>query len=59
MIYRWMHEGRFGHWTVKRRGFERGVRYIDKQSFLAWLESQRVEIHYGPLNAKHQEVRTS
>ena len=44
MIYRWLHEGRFGSWTVKRRGFERGVRYIDKSSFESFLKSQREEV---------------
>lgn len=43
-IYAWLHEGRFGTWVVKRRGFERGCRYIDKASFENFLKSQREEI---------------
>ena len=44
MIYRWLHEGRFKSWTVVRRGYERGVRYIDRTSFENFLKSQREEI---------------
>jgi excisionase family DNA binding protein len=44
MIYRWLHEGRFKSWTVTRRGFERGVRYIDRSTFENFLKSQREEI---------------
>lgn len=47
MIYRWGQEGRFGWFTVKQRNKERGIRYIDKRSFLSWLELQREDIHYG------------
>ena len=43
-IYVWGHEGRFKWWTVKRRGFERGIRYIDRASFENFLKSQREEI---------------
>jgi hypothetical protein len=41
MIYVWMSENRFKSWTVKRRGFERGIRYIDAKSFRTWLKLQR------------------
>jgi transposase len=44
MIYRWMGEGRFKTWVVTRRGFTRGVRYIDKASFEHFLQSQREHI---------------
>jgi Helix-turn-helix domain len=44
MIYRWLHEERFKSWTVVRRGFERGVRYIDRATFEDFLKSQREEI---------------
>ena len=44
MIYVWIGENRFKSWTVKRRGFERGIRYIDAKSFRDWLKSQREEI---------------
>jgi transposase len=43
MIYRWMGEGRFKTWVVTRRGFTRGVRYVDKPSFEEFLKSQRDE----------------
>jgi hypothetical protein len=42
-IYAWMKEEPrpFETWVVKRRGFERGIRYIDKASFERFLKSQR------------------
>jgi hypothetical protein len=46
-IYLWLHEGRFGTWVVKRRGYERGVRFIDRPSFEAFLQSQRQNMAYG------------
>jgi len=33
MIYFWIAENRFKSWTVTRRGFERGIRYIDAKVF--------------------------
>jgi hypothetical protein len=42
-IYVWGKEGKFRWWTVKRRGLERGIRYIDATSFFAFLESQKEE----------------
>ena len=44
MVYVWIHENRFKSWVVKRRGYERGIRYIDAKSFRAWLASQREEL---------------
>jgi hypothetical protein len=44
MIYAWIGEGRFKSWTVTRRGYERGIRYIDAKSFRDFLKSQREEI---------------
>jgi len=55
-IYQWINEGRFGTWSVKQRGKERGLRFVDRRSFTAWLESQRAEIHYGPIR---EEVATA
>jgi hypothetical protein len=43
MIYVWLAEERFKSWTVTRRGFTRGVRYIDRASFEMFLRSQRDE----------------
>ena len=43
-IYAWMKEKRFESWVVKRRGFERGIRYIDRESFENFLQSQRSEV---------------
>ena len=40
MIYRWIGEGRFKSWTVTRTGLTRGIRYIDKTTFDAFLRSQ-------------------
>jgi hypothetical protein len=40
-IYVWMAEGRFKTWTVRRRGFTRGIRFIDKVTFDDFLKSQR------------------
>jgi hypothetical protein len=40
-IYVWMAEGRFKTWTVRRRGFARGIRFIDKVTFDDFLKSQR------------------
>jgi predicted site-specific integrase-resolvase len=42
-IYRWIEQGFFKSWVVKRRGFERGIHYIDKASFEAFLNSQKQE----------------
>ena len=39
MIYNWLAEERFKSWVVKRRGFERGIRYIDRASFEEFLKS--------------------
>lgn len=44
MIYVWIDERRFKSWTVTRRGYERGIRYIDAKSFRDFLKSQRGEI---------------
>jgi hypothetical protein len=44
MIYVWIKENRFKSWTVTRRGYERGLRYVDARSFRAWLRSQREEV---------------
>ena len=41
MIYKWMAEGRFKTWMVTRRGFTRGVRYIDKTTFEHFLRSHQ------------------
>jgi hypothetical protein len=41
LIYRWLNEGRFKSWTVTRRGFTRGVRFIERRSFEEFLSSQR------------------
>ena len=38
-IYNWLKEDRFKSWVVKRRGFERGLRYIDRASFEEFLKS--------------------
>jgi hypothetical protein len=43
MIYNWIHEDRFQSWVSLRRGFERGIRYIDRKSFERFLQSQREE----------------
>jgi hypothetical protein len=43
-IYIGIKEGWFKSWTVRRRGFERGARFIDGPSFRAWLASQKEEI---------------
>jgi hypothetical protein len=42
-IYVWLNEDPppFKTWVVKRRGFERGIRYIDRISFEKFLKSQR------------------
>jgi predicted mannosyl-3-phosphoglycerate phosphatase (HAD superfamily) len=42
-IYVWMGEKRFKHWEVKQRGRERGLRYIDRSSFMEFLAKQREE----------------
>jgi hypothetical protein len=42
-IYNWIKENRFESWVVKRRGYERGIRYIDRESFENFLRSQREE----------------
>jgi hypothetical protein len=42
-IYAWGHEGRFKWWMVTRRGYERGCRYIDRQSFENFLKAQKEE----------------
>lgn len=47
MIYRWISEGRFKSWTVTRRGYERGIRYIDKTSFDEFLHSQKQALPPG------------
>ena len=44
MVYVGIKEGWFKSWSVKRKGFERGTRYIDAKSFRQWLKSQREEI---------------
>jgi hypothetical protein len=41
MIYKWMAEDRFKTWIVTRRGFTRGVRYIDKTTFEHFLRSHQ------------------
>jgi Helix-turn-helix domain len=38
-IYLWMHGKKFKTWNVKARGKERGIRYIDRSSFEAFLNS--------------------
>jgi hypothetical protein len=43
MVYVGIKEGWFKSWVVKRRGYERGIRYIDAKSFRDWLKSQREE----------------
>jgi Helix-turn-helix domain len=43
MLYRWMTEDRFKSWVVTRRGYTRGVRFIDRASFEEFLRSQRKE----------------
>jgi hypothetical protein len=40
-IYVWIHESRFRTWIVTRRGFQRGLRFIDRASFEEFLRSQR------------------
>jgi excisionase family DNA binding protein len=40
-IYVWIHENRFRTWIVTRRGFQRGLRFIDRASFEDFLRSQR------------------
>jgi excisionase family DNA binding protein len=42
-IYVWIHENRFRSWIVTRRGFQRGLRFIDRASFEEFLRSQRDE----------------
>jgi excisionase family DNA binding protein len=42
-IYVWIHENRFRTWVVTRRGFQRGLRFIDRASFEEFLRSQRDE----------------
>jgi hypothetical protein len=44
MIYVGIKEGCFKSWVVRRRGYERGIRYIDAKSFREWLNSQREEV---------------
>jgi hypothetical protein len=39
MIYVWLHDGCFKSCTIKRQGFERGIRYIEKPSFEHFLKS--------------------
>jgi hypothetical protein len=36
-IYLWIHAGHFRTWVVRRRGKERGIRYIDWESFKRFL----------------------
>jgi hypothetical protein len=38
-IYLWMHAGHFRTWVVRQRGKERGIRYIDRESFEFFLNS--------------------
>jgi hypothetical protein len=40
-IYEWMDQGRFKHWSVKMPGKNRGMRFIDRASFEAFLASIR------------------
>jgi hypothetical protein len=42
MIYVWLNQDSppFESWVVRRKGFERGIRYIRKSSFLQFIESQ-------------------
>ena len=40
MIYVWISENRFKSWTVVRRNYNRGTRYIDGPGLMAWLASQ-------------------
>ena len=42
-IYVWIHENRFRSWIVTRRGFQRGLRFIDRATFEEFLRSQRDE----------------
>jgi excisionase family DNA binding protein len=56
-IYTWIHENRFRTWIVTRRGFQRGLRFIDRASFEQFLQSQRdqtpdAEACGGPENLK-------
>jgi len=41
LIYRWMSEGKLRSWVVTRRGYARGVRFIDPASFEEFLQSQK------------------
>jgi len=41
-IYAWMHLKCFDNWDVRRRGRERGVRYISRKSFMEFLQSTEV-----------------
>jgi hypothetical protein len=39
-IYNRMDEDLFKNWQMKRRGFERGIRFIDRASFEKFLAEQ-------------------
>ena len=38
-IYNWMDEGRFKHWSIKPRGKNRGLRFIDTADFMRFIAS--------------------
>jgi Helix-turn-helix domain len=42
-VYVWIHAGHFRTWVVRQRGKERGIRYIDRESFTRFLDNIGVE----------------
>jgi hypothetical protein len=47
-IHLWINENRFQTWNVRLRGKERGIRYIDRESFEKFLNSLCLDMEARP-----------